>query len=147
MTSRQIVKAWMPPAPVAWFRPVACSGSATQNWRGIYTRFGDVPVVDPFFDDKLINHMACDTEATLTLCRAGEGPTFVAEQINVPGQVLPHWFINAGEISAILAGEGYRLVCDELTARVFDQSAFPESHRVERFRDMLFVRETRHHVN
>lgn len=70
---------------------------------------------------------------------AGACPTFATQQVNVPGQLLPYWFLNVAEVTEILAGAGYRLVCDELTERTYDQSNLPATHRVEKFRNMLFV--------
>lgn len=70
----------------------------------------------------------------------GDAPTFASEQINVPGQVIPHWFLNVQEVTDIMNDAGYRLVCDELVERSYDQSVFPETHRVEKFRNMLFAR-------
>lgn len=70
---------------------------------------------------------------------AGSGPTFASCQVNVPGRVFPYWFLNFKEVTALLAAEGYRLACDSFVDRVYDQRNLPATHRVERFRDVLFA--------
>jgi hypothetical protein len=43
----------------------------------------------------------------------------------------------------VLAASGYRMACDAFVERAYDQSNLPVSHRVERFRNVLFVRSPR----
>ena len=73
---------------------------------------------------------------------AGGQPVFASEQLNLPGRVLPYWFLNVGETITTMAASGYELAADSFAERAYDQSNLPESHRVERFRNMLFVRQT-----
>jgi len=61
--------------------------------------------------------------------------------LNLPGQVLAYWFLNVDEISKILAAVGYSLAYDGLVGPMYDQSNYPESHRMGRMRTMLFVRQ------
>ena len=71
---------------------------------------------------------------------AGRGPTFATRQLNVPGRVFPYWFLNLDEVIAVMAQHGYQLACDSLVDHVYDQTNLPESHRAERFRNVLFAR-------
>lgn len=71
---------------------------------------------------------------------AGSQPRFASEQWNVPGRVFPYWFLNMNETVSVLEAAGYQLACDSFVDRAYDQSNLPESHRVERFRNVLFVR-------
>lgn len=79
----------------------------------------------------------------LLLARTATGnfPTFATRQLNLPGQVLPYWFINREEIGTILQGAGYRLAFEGMADRDYDQSNFPETHRVGRMRHLLFARD------
>ena len=72
----------------------------------------------------------------------GNFPTFATRQLNLPGQVLAYWFLNRDEVLTILRNSGYRLALEELMGREYDQSNFPETHRIGRMRNLLFVRET-----
>jgi putative methyltransferase (TIGR04325 family) len=74
---------------------------------------------------------------------AGSNPTFASRQLNLPGRVLAYWFLNIDEVSEILAQSGYRLVYDGFVDRTYDQSNLPATHRVERFRNILFARRDR----
>jgi hypothetical protein len=60
--------------------------------------------------------------------------------VNLPGRTFPHWFLNFGEVADILAAEGYRVASDALAERFYDQANLPPTHRIERFRNTLFVR-------
>ena len=71
---------------------------------------------------------------------AGRGPTFATRQLNVPGRVFPYWFLNRDEVIAVMAQHGYQLACDSLVDHAYDQTNLPESHRAERFRNVLFAR-------
>lgn len=71
---------------------------------------------------------------------AGSNPTFASRQLNLPGRVFAYWFLNLDEVHQILAQAGYAAACDSFVDRAYDQSNLPESHRVERFRNVLFVR-------
>lgn len=71
---------------------------------------------------------------------AGRFPAFATQQVNLPGQVLPYWFLDTQEVLEILQSAGYGLACDFLLERVYDQSNLPETHRAERMRTMLFAR-------
>ncbi|WP_395747011.1 methyltransferase, TIGR04325 family [Prosthecobacter sp.] len=71
---------------------------------------------------------------------AGDFPTFATRQLNLPGQVLPYWFFNRDEIVATLRDAGYALAMERLSDRSYDMSNFPETHRQERMRHLLFAR-------
>ena len=70
---------------------------------------------------------------------AGKFPTYAAKQLNLPGQVLAYWFLNIDEIIQILNEASYSLAYDGLVGPLYDQSNYPESHRMGRMRTMLFV--------
>jgi putative methyltransferase (TIGR04325 family) len=71
---------------------------------------------------------------------AGKFPAFATQQVNLPGQILPYWFLGMKEVLEILQSAGYDLACDFLLERVYDQSNLPEAHRAERMRTVLFAR-------
>jgi len=79
----------------------------------------------------------------LILARVATGniPTYATRQLNLPGQVLPYWFLNRDELVNLLQHGGYRLAHEGLADREYDQSNFPETHRIGRMRNLLFVRE------
>lgn len=67
-------------------------------------------------------------------------PTFATRQVNLPGQVLPYWFLNKNEVVTIMADAGYSLVLDDPWGKYYDQSNFPATHRIGRMRNLLFAR-------
>jgi putative methyltransferase (TIGR04325 family) len=71
---------------------------------------------------------------------AGEIPTYATAQLNVPGSVLAYWFLNLNEFIAILGEEGYSLVMDVGSERRLRGFALPRDHRIDRGRNLLFVR-------
>jgi hypothetical protein len=71
---------------------------------------------------------------------AGDIPTFATRQLNLPGQVIPYWFVNRNEIIDLLRGEGYQLALEGLADREYDQSNFPPAYRIGRMRNLLFAR-------
>ena len=96
--------------------------------------------VDEYAD--LLQRLAALRAPWLLLARlaAGTAPTFASQQVNVPGQTLPYWFLNVDEVRGMLKAAGYDLACDFLLERVYDQSSLPATHRAERMRTMLFAR-------
>lgn len=96
--------------------------------------------VDEYAD--MLQRLAALRAPWLLLARlaAGTAPTFASQQVNVPGQTLPYWFLNVDEVSGMLKAAGYDLACDFLLERVYDQSNLPAPHRAERMRTMLFAR-------
>jgi putative methyltransferase (TIGR04325 family) len=89
---------------------------------------------------------------TRTLCRyraryllfarlsAGDVPTYATAQLNVPGSVIPYWFINIDELLGIMRSEGYKLLFEDLLARKYDQANFPARYRLGHARNLLFAR-------
>lgn len=73
-----------------------------------------------------------------TFLPAGDIPTFVSAQRNVPGSILPAWFFNAGELTKKIEALGYRLVFRSALDRVFDMSNFPSTHQLPRQCNLLF---------
>jgi putative methyltransferase (TIGR04325 family) len=68
-------------------------------------------------------------------------PSFATRQINLPGVVLPYWFLNLEEVCRLLEAAGYKLIYHGLNnEEEVDQSNFPDTHRAGRMRDLLFVR-------
>lgn len=68
----------------------------------------------------------------------GEFETFATQQVNVPGQILPYWFLGKAEVVDILSAAGYSLVSEALMGAAYE-SDLPASHRAEQMRNMLFV--------
>jgi putative methyltransferase (TIGR04325 family) len=72
---------------------------------------------------------------------AGENPTYATAQRNVPGSVIPYWFFHGREICTLMAGLEYELIFQGLQERHYDQSNFPETHRLGHARNLLFARQ------
>jgi putative methyltransferase (TIGR04325 family) len=72
---------------------------------------------------------------------AGDFPTYATAQKNVSGTTLPYWFINVGEIIELMAAEGYSLKYKSALERQYDQSNFPDAHRLGRTCNLLFLRD------
>ena len=69
---------------------------------------------------------------------SGDFASFATGQMNLPGQVVPHWFLNRGEVVKLLEQAGYRLASESLENHEYDVSNFPPSHRSGRMRHLLF---------
>lgn len=76
-----------------------------------------------------------------TFVPAGEIPTFVSAQLNVPGSVLPVWFFNLRELVEKVEALGYQLIFKSALDRVFDMSNFPLTHQLPRQCNLLFRRQ------
>lgn len=72
---------------------------------------------------------------------AGDIPTFWTWQLNVEGHKIPYWFINIGELKA-LVGDAYEMIYDEKIPNAYNMSNFPTTHRLTSFRNIVFVRKT-----
>jgi putative methyltransferase (TIGR04325 family) len=98
----------------------------------------------PYIDDyaQLLGQLAALQPRFILLARlaAGDIPTFATRQLNVPGRVFAYWFHNLAELIGILERSGYDLACDAYGEHQYDVSNFPETHRVGRFRNVLFAR-------
>lgn len=76
-----------------------------------------------------------------TFLPAGDIPTFVSAQRNVPGSILPVWFFNIGELVKKIESLGYKLVLKSALDRVFDMNNFPPTHQLHRQCNLLFRRQ------
>ena len=98
----------------------------------------------PYVEDYagLLRRLAARRARYLLLGRfaGGSYPTYATRQLNLSGQVLGYWFHNSAEVKGILRGAGYQLAYEGLTGPEYDQRNFPESHRVGRMQNLLFVR-------
>jgi putative methyltransferase (TIGR04325 family) len=98
----------------------------------------------PYVDDyaQVLGHLAALRPRFILLARlaAGDIPTFATRQLNVPGRVFAYWFHNLPELIGILERSGYDLASDSYGEHHYDVSNFPETHRVGRFRNVLFAR-------
>jgi putative methyltransferase (TIGR04325 family) len=102
--------------------------------------------VFPYIDDyaaKIGELAALDAEQIfLARLAAGANPTFASRQLNLPGRVFAYWFLNLDEVTSILSRAGYQLACDSFVDGHYDQSNLPETHRVERFRNVLYAKQS-----
>lgn len=73
-----------------------------------------------------------------TFLPAGDIPTFVSAQRNVPGSILPVWFFNVRELTNRIEALGYKLVFKSALDRVFDMTNFPLTHQLQRQCNLLF---------
>jgi len=55
------------------------------------------------------------------------------------GQVLPYWFLNMDELIHLIEVGGYSLVYKNQHGPEYDQSNYPEDHRIGRMKTLLFV--------
>ena len=76
-----------------------------------------------------------------TFLPAGDIPTFVSAQRNVPNSILPVWFFNLDELTKRIAALGYRLIFKSALDRVFDMSNFRPTHQLPRQCNLLFRRQ------
>jgi putative methyltransferase (TIGR04325 family) len=76
----------------------------------------------------------------LTRLAAGAFPTYAARQLNLMGQQLAYWFLNMQEIVDLMAATNYVLVHEGQAGPYYNQSNYPQSHRIGRMRSLLFVR-------
>lgn len=97
----------------------------------------------PYIDDyaQLLAQVAALQPRFILLARlaAGNIPTFASRQLNLPGRVFAYWFHNLDELTGILQRSGYALASHSYSEHAYDLSNFPETHRVGRFRNVLFA--------
>ena len=70
----------------------------------------------------------------------GNFPTFATAQHNLPGSVVPVWFINHQEIVSLCREQGYFLVFHSTHDRDFDTTNFAPAYRMSRYSHLLFAR-------
>ncbi len=71
---------------------------------------------------------------------AGDIPTYATRQRNVKGSSIPYWFVNVGELIALMAEAGYGLRFKGVLEREYNQDNFPERYRLRRACNLLFAR-------
>jgi putative methyltransferase (TIGR04325 family) len=76
---------------------------------------------------------------------SGNIPTYATAQKNLPGTVIPYWFLNVDEITNAMAENGYCLIFKSALEREYDQSNFPKAYRLGRACNLLFSRVTPKH--
>ncbi len=88
----------------------------------------------------LLRQLAALNAAFVLLERLAVGnfPTFASKQHNLDGKVLAYWFLNRDEIVGELEAWGYTFLCEGWDEQEFDQSNFPETHRIGRMGNLLF---------
>jgi putative methyltransferase (TIGR04325 family) len=98
----------------------------------------------PYIDDyaQVLEQLAARQPRFILLARlaAGNVPTFASRQLNLPGRVFAYWFHNLDELIGILQRSGYALASHSYGEHEYDLSNFPDTHRVGRFRNVLFAR-------
>lgn len=67
-------------------------------------------------------------------------PTYASGQQNVPGSVIPSWFLNRGDVEHALESQRYRIVTRTRQARVFSQDNFSPDIRCGRITNLLCSR-------
>jgi putative methyltransferase (TIGR04325 family) len=70
----------------------------------------------------------------------GDFPTFVTAQHNLPGSVIPVWFINHQALVSLCREQGYSLVFHATHDRDFDTTNFAPAYRMKRYSHLLFAR-------
>jgi putative methyltransferase (TIGR04325 family) len=71
---------------------------------------------------------------------AGEIPTYVTSQRNLPDTVVAHWFVNVVELESLMSTNGYTLIFKSVLEREYDQENFPAAYRLPRHCNLLFRR-------
>ena len=72
---------------------------------------------------------------------AGDIPTYVSKQVNVPGCCLPYQFINVGDFITTMNQLGYRLSFKSSGDLEYNQDNFPSAYRMGRTCNLLFIRD------
>jgi putative methyltransferase (TIGR04325 family) len=97
-----------------------------------------------YIDDycELLQQLASARAAFILLGQlaAGDIPTFATKQMNLGKKIMAYWFLNRDEVVGAFAAAGYKLVYEGLSDLEYDQSNFPETHRIGRMRNLLFRR-------
>jgi putative methyltransferase (TIGR04325 family) len=96
----------------------------------------------------VMQRMASYNPDVILLCKhpVYEGPTFARQQVNLgPGLELAQWALNFSEIETIFKKVGYILLYRGWgeDADTYNVRNYPETHRVGRTANMLFVRENK----
>ena len=92
-------------------------------------------------DFKEVLHKLCSYNAQYFLfvrLSAGNIPTFVSVQENLPGAKIPCRFFNIKEIITIMNNEGYNLIYKGLLERKYDMRNFIKKYRLEQQSVLLF---------
>ena len=71
---------------------------------------------------------------------AGNIPSFVTRQVNVPGISSAYRFINAGELVEAMEQSGYTRTFASSGEELYDQSNFPEKYRMGYTCNLLFTK-------
>lgn len=67
-------------------------------------------------------------------------PTYASAQVNIEGSRIATWFFSLEEIVDLFTNGGYELVLDIKAEWGYDQSNFPESHRLRNGHTLLLTR-------
>lgn len=71
----------------------------------------------------------------------GDFPTFATAQYNLPGSVVPVWFINHQKLVSLCKEHGYSLVFHSTHDRAFDTTNFDPAYRISRYSHLLFAKD------
>lgn len=69
---------------------------------------------------------------------AGNVPTYITAQVNMPGKAHPHWMWYATEILSFMSSNGYRCIFSSACVGAINQDNFPPSHRIGQPANFLF---------
>jgi putative methyltransferase (TIGR04325 family) len=69
---------------------------------------------------------------------AVEIPSYVSAQVNMPGMLIPYWFISAAELIELLAKHGYSLIYKSAIDTKYYQDNFPELYQMGPTSNFLF---------
>lgn len=112
----------------------------------------DVSDVDIVYMSSVLQYIEDYTDLLRSLCAyqsryflfsklsAGDIPTYASAQMNLPGSVIPYWFININELINIMAQGGYSLIFRASSERQYNQDNFPVKYRMGTTCNLLFTR-------
>ena len=72
---------------------------------------------------------------------AGNMPSYVTAQVNLPGPAVPYRFLNLQDVAQVMRRHGYVLGFRGTLDRIYDQANFPERYRLGQACNLLFCRE------
>ena len=76
----------------------------------------------------------------MTQLTAGDQPTFASAQRNLPGAILPHWFLNQAEVIEVMQQLGYECLYHSRCESPVQQPDYPQDLRIGQYRNLLFAR-------
>lgn len=93
------------------------------------------------YEEEITKLCACHAEYFFFIkLAAGDFPTYVTLQKNIPGMHMAYWFINISELTKIMKKNGYELVYKSVLEQEYEQENFPGEYRMGNACNLLFAK-------